>query len=648
MDQAQLLQVEKLCQALYEGTDQALRNEAQQQLLTLQSTADFIPQCQFILDNSSQGYAQLIAASSLEQLVSQFWNSFTVAQKVELKSYIIMYLGNNAPRLEDFVVTQLTKLCGRLIKLGWFDSPEFREISDDVSKFLEASEDHHIIGMRILVSLVDEMNTQTPGRTLTVHRKTAMSFRDQILLQIFEISVATLRNSQISVQRPRSDKEMKLITVCLQLSNQCLGFDFIGTNPEESSEDVGTVQVPSSWRNAVQDVSTMQLFFDYYRFTEPPRSNAALEVLVNLSSVRRSLFSSDKERAVFLQTLMSGVQSIMQSKEGLQHMANYHEFCRMLGRLKASYQLSELVKITGFAEWLELASDFTIKSLANWQYSMNSIHYLLALWGRLVAALPYLRTDAPESQHQAQVLRQCTLQVVEQYIKTMLDSVDVVVASDGAVDDPLEDEGSLREQMDRLPTIARLQYETVAQYLAQTFEETVTMYQQCAAMPYNGQVVHQMTILEGRMTWLTYFVAGVIDAQANADPRKLQADLVWDGRLSRCVFQLIQTVDYRLTNSNGRYKVDEKLEMSLLYFFKAFKKVYLVEGAVGTASAPSISNITIPGGGSAHPMLSSILSSLNKDEKEAADVLTVSLMSFRLQFAFSLTGCLCCVDDVDL
>lgn len=126
----------------------------------------------------------------------------------------------------------------------------------------------------------------------------------------------------------------------------------------------------------------MQLFFDFYGMTTPPRSSQALQAIVQLSSVRRSLFSSEKERTVFLQALMNNIQSIMVSKFGLQHEDNYHEFCRLLGRLKASYQLSELVKVTGFKEWLELASEFTITSLANWQYSMNSIHYLLALWGR--------------------------------------------------------------------------------------------------------------------------------------------------------------------------------------------------------------------------------------------------------------------------
>jgi exportin-7 len=73
MDQNQLTQVESLCVALYKGTSSSARTEAQKQLLMLQSTADFIPQCQFILDNSILPYAQLVASSSLENLVRIYY-----------------------------------------------------------------------------------------------------------------------------------------------------------------------------------------------------------------------------------------------------------------------------------------------------------------------------------------------------------------------------------------------------------------------------------------------------------------------------------------------------------------------------------------------------------------------------------------------
>jgi exportin-7 len=622
MDQAQLQQVEALCQALYIGTSSVQRAEAQQQLLTLQSTADFIPQCQFILDNSQQPYAQLVASSSLENLVTQFWNNFTNPQKLELRNYVLGFLANHAHNLQEFVIGNLTKLSGRISKLGWFDSPEHRLIVDEIGKFLEATIDHNIIGLKLLISLVDEMNSPTGGRTLTVHRKTAVSFRDQVLLNIFQIAINTLRKLQLrSKGSVFNEKEQKVVNLALSLACECLSFDFIGTNPEESTEDVGTVQVPSSWRPLVQDTALMQLFFDYYAVSTPPRSRLALECLVQLSSVRRSLFSSEKERTVFLQALMTGIQTIMHSKKGLDHIENYHEFCRLLGRLKASYQLSELVKTTGFNEWLELAGDFTIKSLENWQYSMNSIHYLLALWGRLVSALPYLRAEGTDSQRQANTLRQCVLQVVESYIKTMLDSVEVVIASDGTIDDPLDDDGSLKEQMERLPVIAKLQYDTVAQYLLTMFEQALNLYEQGISIKSNPQILRQLQILEGRMTWLTFMVAAIVDSQTSNDPRKGQSELVWDGRLSKCVFKLIRIIDFRMTSTSGQAKCDEKLELAILNFIKAFKKCHLIE----TSGSPTVNSLVVPGGSPAHPLLSLALSySGRTDEKDGSEIVSVS------------------------
>lgn len=334
---------------------------------------------------------------------------------------------------------------------------------------------------------------------------------------------------------------------------------------------------------------------------------------------------------------MVGIQSIMQSKKGLEHIENYHEFCRLLGRLKASYQLSELVKTVGFTEWLELACDFTIKSLQNWQYSMNSIHYLLALWGRLVAALPYLRADTMDSQRQSQTLRQCVLQVVESYVKTMLDSVDAVVASDGGIDDPLEDEGSLKEQMERLPVIARLQYDTVAQYLLTMFEQSLTMYEQGISMSATSQVLTQIQVLEGRMTWLTYMIASVIDAQTANDPRKGQSELLWDGRLSRCVFQLIQIVDFRLNGTSGQGKCDTKLEIAILNYFKSFKKMYLVESASPSSSMGLFqSNTVVPGGSPAHPLLSLALSSYSGSSRAEEKDGSAEISSVRFSLPFHI------------
>ena len=135
----------------------------------------------------------------------------------------------------------------------------------------------------------------------------------------------------------------------------------------------------------------MQLLVQFYTTNQPPISTKSLEVLLLLSSVRRSLFTTDAERRRFLAQLLTAMRAILRERTGLSDSDNYHIFCRMLGRLKSNYQLSEMVKTEGYPEWIQLTADFTIQSFGNWQWSQNSVHYLLALWARLVAAIPYFK-----------------------------------------------------------------------------------------------------------------------------------------------------------------------------------------------------------------------------------------------------------------
>ena len=61
--------------------------------------------------------------------------------------------------------------------------------------------------------------------------------------------------------------------------------------------------------------------------------------------MRRSLFIGDTERSRFLNHLVKGTREVLRTQQGLAEHANYHEFCRLLGRLKTNYQLAELVRL---------------------------------------------------------------------------------------------------------------------------------------------------------------------------------------------------------------------------------------------------------------------------------------------------------------
>lgn len=54
---------------------------------------------------------------------------------------------------------------------------------------------------------------------------------------------------------------------------------------------------------------------------------------------------------------------ILENPQRLSEPTSYHEFCRLLARLKVNYQLGELVKADEYAETLELIAKFTITSL---------------------------------------------------------------------------------------------------------------------------------------------------------------------------------------------------------------------------------------------------------------------------------------------
>lgn len=105
-------------------------------------------------------------------------------------------------------------------------------------------------------------------------------------------------------------------------------------------------QIPQSWRQAIEDPSTIQIFHEYYCSTAPPLSNMAMECLVRLGSVRRSVFQADPERLKFLNRLLTSTTEILRSQWGLNEIQNYNEFCKLLGRLKANFNLQDLVSLS--------------------------------------------------------------------------------------------------------------------------------------------------------------------------------------------------------------------------------------------------------------------------------------------------------------
>lgn len=354
---------------------------------------------------------------------------------------------------------------------------------------------------------------------------------------------------------------MKLIEVALKLALNSLSFDFIGTSPDESnSDDLPTVQIPSSWRRHFLEPTTLDLFFKLYHILPPTIACYSLSCIVQMTSVRRSIFNNP-ERLQFLNRIFDGVKGILENPAGLSDSSTYHEFCRLLVRFKANFQLTELTKVSSYHDLIRLIKDFTCHAFRAWHCAPNSMHYLLMLWQKLVSSATYCKGL---NEH---YLDKYAPEVMKAYITYRLEGA-IAVVQEGA-EDPLDDTPMLMQQMEQLAHISRQSFKTTGEFLLTVFEQTAKRYEE---LHIAQNATAELAIIESQLTWLIYIIGASINGRifVKGDDESLE------GELACRVMQLIRLSDSQLLQ--GRRC--EKLELSFLNFYDTYRKCYMADHAL--------------------------------------------------------------------
>ncbi|CAH9096207.1 unnamed protein product [Cuscuta europaea] len=559
-----LAQLEALCERLYTSQDSSERAHVENTLKCFSANIDYISQCQFILDNASTPYALMLASSSLLKQVSE--NNPSLQLRLDLWNYLISYLANRGLELQPFVIASLIQLLCRITMLGWFSDDRFRDLVTESIKFMtQATSNYYAIGLKILNQLVCEMNQQNQGAASTHHRRVASSFRDQSLLQVFRISLTSLHQL-------KNDAISGLQELALSLSLKCLSFDFIGMSIDESSEEFGTLQVPSSWKSILEEHSTLQIFFDHYALGKGPASKESLECLVRLASVRRSVFTDAAAHTKFLAHLMTGTKEILRTGLGLGDHDNYHEFCRLLGRFRISYQLSELVNVEGYGEWIHFVAEFTFKSLQSWQWTSSSVYYLLGLWSKLVSSAPYLKGDAPS------LLDEFVPKIAEGFITSRFDSVEATTLPDDSSENLLENTELLQDQLDCFPQLCRFQYERCCLFIVSTMEPILQMYSERARLQAGGSNI-ELSVTEDKLAWAVHIIAAVVKMRPCASSTAAAPEVL-DAELSAHVIRVVNVTDSGLHSQRYGEASKQRLDRAILIFFQNFRKTYIGDQAI--------------------------------------------------------------------
>lgn len=175
----------------------------------------------------------------------------------------------------------------------------------------------------------------------------------------------------------------------------------------------------------------------------------------------------------------------------------------------------------------------------------------------------------------------CGAQVVQSYIKCMIESVEVIVQSDHSIDDPLDDDGSLKEQLERLPVICLFQYPNVAQFLLSFLDPILRAYEEQVLKnpnpPQGQEALRRVEVLDGQLTWLVYIIGAIIGGHSSTDLHGTEGQEAIDAQMASRCLQLAGGVNYRMSQTGGRAKCSHRLELAILYFFQNFRKMYTWE-----------------------------------------------------------------------
>ncbi|GAU33650.1 hypothetical protein TSUD_310580 [Trifolium subterraneum] len=212
-------------------------------------------------------------------------------------------------------------------------------------------------------------------------------------------------------------------------------------------------------------------------------------------------------------------------------------------------QLSELVNVEGYSDWIRLVAEFTLKSLQSWQWASNSVYYLLGLWSRLVSSVPYLKGDAPS------LLDEYVPKITESFITSRFNSVQAGLPDD--LENPLDNAELLQDQLDCFPYLCR--------------------FQERARLQVSDS--NDLSVIEDKLAWIVHIVAAILKIK-QCTGCSAESQEVLDAEISARVLQLINVTDSGVHSQRYGEISKQRLDRAILTFFQHFRKSYVGDQAI--------------------------------------------------------------------
>ena len=601
------MSLEEVCIQLYSATSQQSRLEAEQVLASafpvdfsaasvpvnasnaslcasrfgfaIESAADSLGVFQQLLSSSKSNYVITYVVMYLRNIIGKYFSLFSVEQRVQLRRFLLQYLFHisaDSENVPTFILNALVSLYSLVVKYGWLDlcgtaavspiSPVSPSSNVDCDWFLAELTDFFtgppassIIALMMIDNLIVEMSSDSTSSAinLKVRRKIMSTFRDHLLLNLYKFGLERFRDvvvraniKKLFANKPNMNLQLKAVELLSKILLNSLSFDFIGTSIEASNDEAVIIQLPSSWRTIIEKHVNIQVFFDAYKLYADniDISVPVMESIAQLLSVRKSMFTKAATREAHVTIILQNFITLVKGNIGLQHPSNFHAICRLVFRFKVGVPLPELTALPEYEEWVAAAADFSIKGIRSWQWSPNSIVYLLQFWAKLITSFQHSRTDS------CRILEEKAHQISIEFIRVCLDT------GEWGIEHPLENEELLLPQLESLAAFSRCNYTPICERLISLY---TSINEDFKRTPHATSEKHQE-----KLSWIIYIFGSML-ASRTAYSSEEEQDLL-DANMTGQVLDLmmyLQTVPPNL--------VQDTLDAAVLHFLRQFKETYI-------------------------------------------------------------------------
>lgn len=436
----------------------------------------------------------------------------------------------NTQEKPGFLTGGIAKALARVCRFGWLEIEEVKQVTFAIERILEQNFAHINAAFKFLEELITEIGEPIKGRSLSLNRKIAVNFRDEVLGPIFTYCLYILSSKMQEIPR-------NVLASVLTVIHMCMNFDFLGISSDETSEDSLCLQIPISWKSHFEN----PVFFDLLEFivinSDGDVETLALRVMNHMGAVRKSIFSGSVEfRQEYIARYLKASESILKNKkiEG----DSLFELMNSIKRFLSNFGLKEVAEISKFETWVQSLANFSLQLFMNDQAIVSGIESSMFVWNYL----------AYESHHQLNLKTPQVSQYISCLFKAFLESTLGKVTVDVLSSD---NENDLKDHIEMISNFSLYYYADVVKLLE-------TMYLELLA----GYELMKNIDSHAKFAWVISLASGLI-ALREGKNNDIEARL--DAMMIQLVFQTISKVQ----------EPHECLETSYLLFFTGLSKAYI-------------------------------------------------------------------------